>query len=159
MNSKLEKLLDQHAERLHEIDQAIIMDSVGMAMAADHLRKALDKLDQLIDERKYEEAAALGYDEIASEFIFLQRTMGAIPTTLGGFHNFVGDMVVAGGGTSYEAVAPDVKARMECWKSREQIAKENGEPWPLTEAYLEQRRQEFKERLRSRFPVADPPEA
>lgn len=158
MNPKLEKLLDQHAERLAEIDQAIIMDSVGMAMAAGELRKALDTLDQLIDERQYEEAAALGYNDISNEFIFLQRTMGAIPATLGDFHNFVGDMVAAGGGASYEDVAPHVKARMECWKSRQQIAEENGEPWPLTEEYLEEQRQKFEEGLRSKFPIAPSPD-
>lgn len=42
----------------------------------DELRKALDAIGDALDERRFEAPAALGYGDITSAFIFLQRTLG-----------------------------------------------------------------------------------
>jgi hypothetical protein len=51
---------------------------VGVAQAIDALRRALSKISVALDARQYEKASALGYEEVASEFVFLQRTLGGL---------------------------------------------------------------------------------
>ena len=55
-----------------------MIESAGVAKATDALRKALDKVEQCLDDKQYEEVANLGYRDVSSEFIFLQRTMAII---------------------------------------------------------------------------------
>jgi hypothetical protein len=69
-------ILTARAAELETVDHAIIGEVVGVAQAAGDLRKALDALDGLLDDRQFEKAAASGYQDIASAFIFLQRTLG-----------------------------------------------------------------------------------
>jgi hypothetical protein len=38
----------------------------------------LTKISVALDARQYEKASALGYEEVASEFVFLQRTLGGL---------------------------------------------------------------------------------
>lgn len=68
--------------RKKEYIQKIIDESlgavVGSAQAVDGLRKALDKVEQCIDLHEFDKASALGYGDISSEFIFLQRVLGSI---------------------------------------------------------------------------------
>jgi hypothetical protein len=42
------------------------------------LRKALGELSASLDRREFEKASAIGYGAVASEFIFLQRTLGGL---------------------------------------------------------------------------------
>jgi len=42
------------------------------------LRSALDKVEKCLDGQQYREVANLGYRDVSSEFIFLQRTMATI---------------------------------------------------------------------------------
>uniref|UniRef100_UPI00262C53AA hypothetical protein n=1 Tax=uncultured Jannaschia sp. TaxID=293347 RepID=UPI00262C53AA len=60
------------------LDDTLIMDVAGVAQATDEMRQALDALDQLLDAQAFERAAQLGYRDIASAFVFLQRTLGAL---------------------------------------------------------------------------------
>jgi hypothetical protein len=64
-------ILTARTAELEAIDDTVMCEVAGVAQAADDLRKALDVLDGLLDERKFEKAAALGYRDIASAFIFL----------------------------------------------------------------------------------------
>jgi len=76
--SRLNEIIESFADRLDEARFVLVIDSAGVAQAIDALRKALDKTEQCLKEEKYEEVASLGYSDVSSEFIFLQRTMGAI---------------------------------------------------------------------------------
>lgn len=60
------------------MDDEFFAEVVGVAQAIDALRKALSKLSSALDARQYEKASALGYEEVASEFVFLQRTLGGL---------------------------------------------------------------------------------
>ena len=71
-------ILNARAAELETVDHAVIGEVVGIAQAIGDLRKALDALDGLLDERQFEKAAASGYQDIASAFIFLQRTLGGL---------------------------------------------------------------------------------
>lgn len=60
------------------MDDEFFAEVVGVAQAIDALRRALSKLSTALDARQYEKASALGYEEVASEFVFLQRTLGGL---------------------------------------------------------------------------------
>ena len=77
-NGILEKIVEELSDKIKEVDDALIMDVVGVAQASDKLRAALAELDDHLDQRRFSDAAALGYSDISSNFIFLQRTLGAL---------------------------------------------------------------------------------
>ena len=73
-----ESILTARAVELEAIDNTVIGEVVGVSQSIGDLRKALDVLEGLLGERQFEKAAALGYQDIASAFIFLQRTLGGL---------------------------------------------------------------------------------
>lgn len=74
----VENLVDELSSRIKEDDDALIMDVVDVAQASDELGAALAELDNYRDQRRFSKVAALGYSNISSIFIFLQRTLGAL---------------------------------------------------------------------------------
>ena len=107
----LDGILDARAADIARLDEAVVLDVVGVAQAAHQMRVALDALDDLLAERRLKKAAALGYRDIASAFVFLQRTLGALQTTDHDLSALVSE--VAGAMRSaYEDVEPHVLARM-----------------------------------------------
>jgi hypothetical protein len=75
---KAERLVAARRKELAALDDEFFAEVVGVAQAIDALRKALSKLSSALDARQYEKASELGYEAVASEFIFLQRTLGGL---------------------------------------------------------------------------------
>lgn len=75
---KADRLIASKRKDLAALDDEFFGDVVGVAQAIDALRRALSKLSTALDARQYEKASALGYEEVASEFVFLQRTLGGL---------------------------------------------------------------------------------
>ena len=71
--------------------------------------KALDKVESCLNSRQYEAVANLGYEDVSSEFIFLQRTMGSLLTAAHDRQHFISDIA---GDTklTHEIVEPLVEA-------------------------------------------------
>jgi bifunctional DNA-binding transcriptional regulator/antitoxin component of YhaV-PrlF toxin-antitoxin module len=111
-DAKLEATIDAQAAELARLNEAIIMDVVGIAQAAGDLRDALDALDDKLDARDLRGAADLGYRDIASAFIFLQRTLGALNSTDGDLSAAVSEVAWAAG-RSYEDVEPAVLTKLD----------------------------------------------
>lgn len=107
-----EAIITSMSGRLQEIDEELILEAAGVAQAMDQLRKALDELQEKLDARKYSEAAALGYGNIASEFIFLQRTLGALQEASDEKDHFISE-IAGQTGQSFEEVLPVVVQRMQ----------------------------------------------
>lgn len=111
--TEIETILDERADDLRSIDDMIFGDVVGVAQAAGQLRDALDAIDTCLDERRFEAAAALGYGDVSSAFIFLQRTLGGLQTADFQKQALISD--IAGVvGCAYEDVEPHVDARLKC---------------------------------------------
>lgn len=53
--------------------EALIMEVAGVTMALDELRKALEVLEAHLDERAFEEASRVGYQDVAHHFVYLQE--------------------------------------------------------------------------------------
>ena len=111
-------ILDARSAEIARLDDALVMDVVGVAQAADEMRRALDVLDELLDTRAFERAAQLGYRDIASAFVFLQRTLGALQESEHDRSALVSE-VAAGMGCTREEAEPHVTARMASLRPRD----------------------------------------
>ena len=70
--------IEKRKEEIAALEWDLMNDSVGVRQAEDSLRKALDQVVELLEADEYERVAALGYSDVSSGFIFLQRTMGGL---------------------------------------------------------------------------------
>lgn len=113
----LTDVLDARAADLAHLDEAVVFDVVGVLHAAEEMHAALAALEVLLDGRHLREAAALGYRDIASAFVFLQRALGALQGTDNDLSALISDIAGARG-CSYEKIEPDVLARMENMRPR-----------------------------------------
>lgn len=102
------KTVENSMERIKAIDENIIGECVGVSHALGDLRKALDKIALCLDERTYQEAASLGYSDVASAFIFLQRTLGGLQHAYNQKEQLVSEIALKSGVGVYEEVAPFV---------------------------------------------------
>ena len=118
-----ESILTARAVELEVIDNTVIGEVVGVSQSIGDLRKALDVLEGLLGERQFEKAAALGYQDIASAFIFLQRTLGGLQSADFNRHAFTSS-IAEKLQCAYEDVEPHVSARLECLKPRPNLTDE-----------------------------------
>lgn len=115
-----EIILSARTAELEAIDDTVFVEVAGVSQAADDLRKALDTLDGLLADRQFDKATALGYREIASAFIFLQRTLGGLQSADWKRHDFTSSTAIALNCT-FEEAEPHVLACLQCMKPRSDI--------------------------------------
>ncbi|QBY01427.1 hypothetical protein E2K80_12420 [Rhodophyticola sp. CCM32] len=132
-------ILNARRTELETIDQAIMGEVIGVAQAIGDLRKALDALDGHLDEREFESAAALGYQDIASAFIFLQRTLGGLQSAEHNRHEFISS-IAEQLQCAHEDAEPLVTARLQCLEPKQAL---NGEELAASKARLQQRLDEM----------------
>ena len=123
-SADFEAILVARAAELEAIDDTIMCEVAGVAQAADDLRKALDILDGLLDERNFERAATLGYQDIASSFIFLQRALGGLNSADLSRHEFT-STVSQKLKCAFEEAEPYVAAHLQCLKPRPVLTEED----------------------------------
>lgn len=112
MTHTVEQIISSMRERIDAVDEALIMEVVGVVQALDELRKALDEVDVCLDNRDFDKAADLGYRSVSSGFIFLQRTLGALKSQNDQKIVVVSE-VAAQLGCAYEEALPHVDAAMQ----------------------------------------------
>jgi hypothetical protein len=116
-------ILTTRAAELESIDQSIMGEVVGVAQAVGDMRKALGALDVVLNERHFEQAAALGYGEIASAFIFLQRALGGLQSAdldREAFTSSIAEQLKC----SFEDAEPHVAALLQCLKPKPDLSDE-----------------------------------
>jgi len=116
--------LNKHSEKINAIDNDIIMEVVGVSQAIDALRKALDKVETCLDKREFEKASHLGYRDVASEFVFLQRTLGGLQSSVLDSQRFISDLAVELGNGNYEETEALVKPYMKSLQPRKELTAE-----------------------------------
>jgi hypothetical protein len=109
---KILSLVDAKAAAIAALDDALMMEVVGVAMALDELRKALDGLEAHLDERAFEEASHVGYQDVAHSFVYLQRTLAGLQTAAQQKEALISTLAQEAN-VAYEAVAPYVEERMQ----------------------------------------------
>jgi len=112
----IENAITEMSEELKTIDNNLIMNMAGVAQAIDQLRKALNKVEKCLDQRQFEEASSLGYSDVSSEFIFLQRTLGGLQHSYGQKQSLVSEIALKSGVGVYEEVEPFVDAVLDSSK-------------------------------------------
>ena len=78
----IENTIKKNKDSMHNIDESFYADMSGVAQAVGQLKEALDKVEKYLNQREFEQASALGYSDVSSEFIFLQRCLGSLNDTV-----------------------------------------------------------------------------
>lgn len=106
---RVAEAINRRSSELDDIEMTLTIESAGVAQAVDALRKALNKVEECLSKRQYEAVANLGYQDVSSEFIFLQRTMGSLLTAAHDRQRFIFD-IAGEAKLAYEVVEPLVEA-------------------------------------------------
>ena len=78
----IENIIAQKKNKIKNVDEAFFGDVIGVAQALSQLKEALEKVDVCLDRREFEKASSLGYSDVSSEFIFLQRCLAGLNDTV-----------------------------------------------------------------------------
>ena len=108
-SKKVGRLVASRRKELAALDDEFFAEVVGVAQAIDALRRALSKISMPLEAPQYEKASALGFKEVASEFVFLQRTLGGLQGACLEKERLVQDLAFALR-CPYEDVLPKVDA-------------------------------------------------
>jgi hypothetical protein len=109
---KIITIIDGKAADIERLDNDIMMEVVGVAMALDKLRASLDRVETLMDEREFEKASHVGYQEVAEYFVYVQRTLGGLQTAAHQKEALV-SAIAQEARAAYEEVAPYVEKKMQ----------------------------------------------
>jgi hypothetical protein len=105
------RLIAAKQRELAALDDEFFGEVVGVAQAIAGLRKALQQISAALDARQFEKASALGYEKVAEEFVFLQRTLGGLQGACMHKEKLVSDLALALR-VPYEEVLPKIDAVM-----------------------------------------------
>jgi len=128
-DKKIKEAVVASMDAIKEVDEQLMADVVGVAHSLSDLRKALDKVDECLNTREFEKAASLGYADVSSGFIFLQRTLGALTSAEHSKESLISDIALKSG-SNYEEVEPYINEKLDALKpppenkmSKEEIEK------------------------------------
>lgn len=116
--NKIEQAIADAMAEIAAVDELLMMEVVGVAQALSQLKEALDKVDECLDKRDFSKASDLGYADVASEFIFLQRTLAGLQSAEHQKEGLISKIVMKANARSYEEVEPFVNAKMDSAKER-----------------------------------------
>ncbi len=110
--------IEDSMERINTVDNHFIEECIGVSQAWGDLRQSLDKIDVCLKKRMFEKAASLGYSDVPSAFVFLQRTLGRLQDAANQKEELVSDIALKSGVRVYEEVAPFVDDALVSSKER-----------------------------------------
>lgn len=91
---RIEKAVENNKDNINAIDDCFYGDVVGVSQAIGQLKEALDKVSTCLNQREFESASALGYSDVSSEFIFLQRCLGSLNDSVMQKENIIQDICI-----------------------------------------------------------------
>jgi len=112
MNEMIENIVSDMSEDIKIVDDDLMVNVAGVAQALGQLRKALDKVDECLDQRQFSKASSLGYKGVSSEYIFLQRVLGGLQDSQNHKQKLVQDVALKAK-VSYEEAAPFLEKHMD----------------------------------------------
>ena len=119
----IEAIVEEQSALIEEMDNDIMMEHVGVAMALDKLRDALNLLEAHLDEREFEKASSVGYNEVAHNFVYVQRTLSGLQTSV-----FKKESLISGvaqkASAAYEDVTPFVEKKMQSSIKKSELSEE-----------------------------------
>jgi len=69
-HQKIISIIDRQTAAIETLDNDIMMETVGVSMALDKLRESLDIIETHLNEREFEKASHVGYQELAHNFVY-----------------------------------------------------------------------------------------
>ncbi|HYQ42574.1 MAG TPA: hypothetical protein VER11_11425 [Polyangiaceae bacterium] len=111
-SKRVERLVGSKRKELAALDDEFFREVVGVAEAIDALRTALKQISAALDNRQFEKASAIGYEKVAEESVFLQRTLGGLQGACLHKEKLVSDLALTLR-RPYEDVLPKVSAVMQ----------------------------------------------
>ncbi len=116
----IEKSVAKKKSEIRKINDSFFGEVIGVSQAIGELKESLEAISKCLDERQFEKASQLGYTEVASAFIFLQRALGGLNDTNGRKQELIQDVGLEVGkdhkDIRYEEVALFVESGMESLK-------------------------------------------
>lgn len=109
---KILSVLDGKDEEIERLDNNLIIESAGVAMALDAMRESLDQLKTHLENREFEKASHVGYQEVAYNFVYVQRTLAGLQAAAYRKEAFISDIACLTF-IAYEDVAPYVEQKMQ----------------------------------------------
>jgi hypothetical protein len=109
---KIFSILDGKTDEIERLDENMIMETVGVAMSLAALRESLDKVESHLDNREFEKASHVGYQEVAHNFVYVQRTLAGFQTAAHQKEAFI-CKIAHEASVAYEYVAPCVEQKMQ----------------------------------------------
>jgi len=123
----IEKIISQKKNEIKVVDEDFFGNVVGISQALGQLRSALDAIDKCLNQREFSKASDLGYSDVSSEFIFLQRCLGGLNDTVMQKEKIIQNICVELGNEldniRYEEIAPFVELEIESLKPVNQPSK------------------------------------
>jgi len=119
---RIEQAMKARRNEIASVDWDLLNDEVGVLQAENQLRAALDKVLERLKEKDYQGVGQLGYGEVASGFIFLQRVMGGMQMNRLRRSSTISD-IAGDAGLTYEQVAPFAEAAFK--EARKQAGKKD----------------------------------
>jgi len=116
---QIASIIDGRAAVIETLDSDILMETVGVAMALDKLRESLDKLADHLDDREFEKASHVGYEDLAHNFVYVQRTLAGLQSVTHQKEALISD-IAREANSAYEDVSPYVDERMSSSVPRHQ---------------------------------------
>ncbi len=110
--SRIDEAIEKRRSDIAAVDWDLLNDSVGVRQAEDALRKALDKVSDSLDSGDYQTVAQLGYTDVSSSFVFLQRVMGGMQTNAYKRSDLISQIAMEVG-LAYELVEPQAEAAFQ----------------------------------------------
>jgi len=109
---KIITIIDGKFADIETLDNSILKETVGVAMAIDKLRESLNRVESHLNDREFEKASHVGYQEVAYNFVYVQRTLAGLQTAAYQKEALISN-IAQEANTSYEDVAPYVDHKMK----------------------------------------------
>ncbi|NOU15692.1 MAG: hypothetical protein HOO92_17315 [Methylococcaceae bacterium] len=114
---KILTLVEGKAADIQTIDNNLLMEKAAVAMAIAKLRETLDKLEGHLNDREFQKASHVGYDELAHHFVYVQRTLAGLQTAAYQKEGLISN-IAQEASAAYEEVAPHVDQKMQMAEKR-----------------------------------------
>lgn len=104
-------IIDSRAADIAMLSDSIAMEMAGVSMALDKLRESLDKVNLCLKNREFDKASQVGYEDVARDFVFLQRTLGGLQSVAHEKSAFISGIAQIAD-AAYEEISPYVEERL-----------------------------------------------
>lgn len=111
--------IDNRAADIETMDNNILMEIAGVSMALDKLREALNQVAFHVNDREFEKASHVGYQDLAHSFVYVQRALAGLQSAAHQKEALIIDIAMVVN-TAYENVAPHVEKRMASSAKRDE---------------------------------------